>query len=207
MRRLSVTHALLYFFNLVFNVAVRDENIGPAIVVVIEEEAAEAERYQRGTTDFGAGCFVHKQAVAFVVIKREHLIGKVSNDQACTAGAVVVGSINAHAGASDTIFAEGDASGNSFFFKGSIVFVQIELVGLGIVGEHDVGPAVAVVIENGDAKSLRSVVKKVSFLSGVFKLSVAEIVPQPCRRTLVRFRRAIRFVGAVKRTEQVSRKR
>jgi hypothetical protein len=40
-RRLCVAHALLHFFDLVFNMAVGDQDIEPAIVVVVEEETAK----------------------------------------------------------------------------------------------------------------------------------------------------------------------
>jgi len=69
MRRLGVAHALLYLFDLVFDVAVRYQNVGPAVVVVIEEETAEAESDQSRAAHFGAGGFINKKAVAFVVIE------------------------------------------------------------------------------------------------------------------------------------------
>ena len=41
-RRLGITHALLHPLDLIFNMAVGDENILPAVVVVIEKEAARS---------------------------------------------------------------------------------------------------------------------------------------------------------------------
>ena len=78
MRRLGVADALLHALDLIFDVAVGDEDVGPAVVVVVEEEAAEAERDQRGAADFGAWSFVDEQTVAFVVVERKHLVGKSS---------------------------------------------------------------------------------------------------------------------------------
>ena len=60
MRGLCIAHALLNFFDLIFNMAIGDENVGPAVIVVIEEEATEAERDQRRAPDFGAGSFIDK---------------------------------------------------------------------------------------------------------------------------------------------------
>src|SRR5439155_1348738 len=174
MRRLGIADALLYLLDLIFNVPVRDENIRPTVVVIIKEEASEAERDQGRATHFGAGSFVHKQPVAFVVIKRKHLVGEVSNDQAGAAGAVVVGGIHAHAGACHAIFAESYASGDSFLFKRSVALVQVKLVWLSVVCEHDVGPAIAVVVEDGDPEGFRSAVEEVRLLRRVFKFVAAE---------------------------------
>ena len=44
---------------------------------------------------------------------------------------------------------------------------------------QNIGPAVAVVIENGDAEAFRSRIVEPGFLRGVFELAVAEVVPQP----------------------------
>src|SRR5581483_1583818 len=65
-------------------------------------------------------------------------------------------------------------------------------------------PAIAVVIEDGDAETLRSVIKKVRLLSGVFKLSIAQVMPKARARSLVRFRRAVGFMGAIEGAEQIT---
>src|ERR1700681_1546187 len=87
MRWLSVTDALLHALNLVFDVTVSYENVLPPIIVIVKKETAEAKCHQRGAPDFRARSFVHEQAVAFVVVKRKHLIGKVRDDQTDAAGA------------------------------------------------------------------------------------------------------------------------
>src|SRR5712671_4230610 len=51
MRRLRIAHAFLYSLDFVFDVAIGDQDIEPTIVVVIEEEAAEAQRHQSCTTN------------------------------------------------------------------------------------------------------------------------------------------------------------
>ena len=115
------------------------------------------------------------------MVKREHLVGEVADDQAGMAGAIVVASIDAHARAGNAIFAEGDAGSDAAFSSNvPFVLVQIKLVGLGVVGEQNVGPAVAVVIENRDAQALRGVDRQSpAFCGRVFELAVAQVVPQP----------------------------
>src|SRR5258708_37635125 len=153
-RRLSVADALLYTLDLVFDVAVGDEDVLPAVVIVVEEKTAEAQSYERRAANLRARSFIHEQAVAFVVVEREHLVGKICNDQAGAAGAVVIGGIDAHASAGNAVFAEGDARGNSALFEGAVLLIQVELVGLRVVGDQDVGPSVVVVVEDRDTETL-----------------------------------------------------
>src|SRR5882672_3830238 len=51
MRRLGIADTLLHALDFVFNVAVGNEDIRPAVVVVVEEEAAKAESDQSVTAD------------------------------------------------------------------------------------------------------------------------------------------------------------
>jgi len=60
MRRLSISDPLLDALDLILNVSVDDENVGPAIIVVVKEKAPEAERYQGCSTDLGSGGLVDK---------------------------------------------------------------------------------------------------------------------------------------------------
>src|SRR5215831_3516062 len=108
MRRLGIAHALLNLFDLVFDVTVGDENVQPAIIVVIEKEASESESHQCCPADFGSRGFVYKQTVTLIVIEREHLVGKVRDDDAGMSGAVIVGGINSHSCASHAVFTESD---------------------------------------------------------------------------------------------------
>ena len=156
MRRLGIAHALLHALDFVFDVAVGDKNVGPAVVVVVEEETAKTQRDQGGAADFRPRRFIHEQPVALVVIERKHLVGEVGDDDAGMAGAVVVGGVHAHAGAGHAIFAEGDSRRDALLLKGSVVLVQVQLVGLRVVGQQNVGPAVIVVVENGDTEAFGS---------------------------------------------------
>ena len=52
MRRLGITHTFLHTLDLVFDVAVGDENVGPAVIIIVEEKTAESQRDERGAADF-----------------------------------------------------------------------------------------------------------------------------------------------------------
>src|SRR5581483_401921 len=117
---------------------------------------------------------------------------------------VIVSRVDAHSGARNAVLAESYPRRNCFFFEGPVVFVEIELVRLSVIRQKNVRPAIAVVIEDGDAETLRSVIKKVGLLSGVFKLSIAQVVPKARARSLVRFRRAVGLMGAIEGAEQIT---
>ena len=80
--RFRVSHAFLNLLDLIFNVTVRNEEVRPAVVVVIEEKASKTQRDQAGAPHFRLWSFIHEQAIALVVIKRKHLVGKIGNDDA-----------------------------------------------------------------------------------------------------------------------------
>ena len=205
MRRLGVAHTLLHSLDFVFNVAVGDEDVGPAVVVVIEEEAAEAERHQGVAADLGLWGFVDEEAVALVVVERDHLVGEIADNQAGMAAAVVVGSVGAHAGAGNAVFAEADSCSDSALFECAVFLIHIQLVGLRIVGDQDFRPSVDVRIEDGDPEALRRRVSESSFLSGVFEFSSAKVVPETQRCAFVGFRRAVGFMCAVYGAVEVTR--
>src|ERR1700688_3406705 len=134
MRRHGVFDVRLDALNVAVDVAIGDEDVGPAVEVVVEEEAAEAQGEQGSATDVGARGFVHEEAFAFVVIERNHLIGKIGDKDAGGAGVVVIGGVYAHAGAGYAVFAEGYACNDGLFGEGAVAVVAIELVGLRVVG-------------------------------------------------------------------------
>ena len=112
------------------------------------------------------------------MIKRKHLIGEIRDNQAGPPGAIIISSVNAHAGARNTVLAERNPGRYTLLFKRPVVFVQIEFIRLRVVGQKNVGPSVIVVIENRDPQALGRVVEEMGFLCRLFKLAVAEVVPE-----------------------------
>src|SRR5258708_160185 len=79
MRRHGVFHVRLHALDIGVDVAICHQNIGPAVEIVIEEKAAEAESEQGSSADFRARSFVHEEPFSLVVIEREHLFTNFSN--------------------------------------------------------------------------------------------------------------------------------
>jgi hypothetical protein len=137
------------------------------------------------------------------VIERKHLVGEIGDHHARVAGVVVVGSIDAHAGPRYAVFTEGHAGDDAFFGERAVAIVAVELVGLRVVGEKQVRPAVVVVVENGDAHGFRGGVGEASFLRSVLEGAVAAIVPEANGGAFVGFRGAVGFAFAVERAVEV----
>ncbi len=177
MRRLGVAHALLHSLNLILDVAVGDENILPAIIVVIEKETSKSQRNQAGTPHLRLRGFIDEKSVAFVVIQRDHLIGEVTDQQAGMAAAIVIGRIDTHSRARNPVLAEPDARRDATLLKRSIFLIQVKLVGLRVIRDCQVRPTILVVVEDRDAQALRSGVAQSGLLRCVFKFSTAQVVP------------------------------
>src|SRR5207244_12717740 len=95
--------------------AVGNENVGPAIKIVVEEETAEAESEQGSAADFRARSFIDEESFSFVVIKREHLVRKIGDYEAGKAGVIVIRGVHTHAGAGYAIFAASASGGGGLF--------------------------------------------------------------------------------------------
>ena len=157
--------------------AVGDENVGPAVEIIVKKEAAEAQSEQRGAADFRARRFINEEPFSFIVIERNHLVREIGDEHAGVAGMIVVGGVHAHARAGHAVFAEGHTCDHGFFAERAVAIVAIELVGLRVVGEKKVRPAVVVVVEHGDAERFRRGVAEAGFLRHVFESAIAAIVP------------------------------
>src|SRR5689334_4405379 len=113
--------------------AIGNENVGPAVKIVIEKEAGKTQGEQGSATDRRTRRFIHKKAVPLIVIKRHHLVGKIADDNAGSAGTVVISSVHSHTSARHAIFTEGDARWYCLLTESSVAIVQVKLIGLSVV--------------------------------------------------------------------------
>ena len=203
MHSLRIADIGLHFLNVVIDVAVGDENVLPAVEVVVKKEAAESQCQQGRAANFRARRFINKKTLAFVVIERNHLVREIGDEHTGVAGMVVVGGVHAHAGARHTVFAESHSRNDRLLAEGAVAIVAIEFVRLRVVREQQIRPAVIVVIENGHAQRFRSRVTQAGFLRHVLKRAVSPVVPKSHGRAFVRFRRAIGFTLSIQRAVEV----
>src|ERR1700738_3072609 len=177
MGRFGITDTFLHTFDLVLDVSVGHKDVRPTVIIIVKEETSEAESHEGGAPYIRARRLVDEEPVAFVVIKREHLVGEIGDDNTGMAGAVVIRCINTHAGAGYAVFTESNSCRDGLLFERSVSLVEIQFVRLRVVGQQDIGPTVAVVVENCYAQALGSRIVEVGFLRSIFEPATAQVVP------------------------------
>src|SRR5439155_12886924 len=112
-------------------------------------------------------------------VKAEHLLVEIGYRYSELAGIVKVSDIAPDASASLAFVAERQTRLDGDILELSIAKIAIEFVWLRVVSHNQVGPAIVVIIEHGDAESLRAAVEHDARCSDVVEGTVATIVKQP----------------------------
>src|ERR1035438_507759 len=123
------------------DVTVCHENVGPAVVVDVEEESPPSQELGI-LAKSGGRCDIRKCSVVIVAIKRRRVVGEIRFDDVEPSVAIVVDRIGAHAGLLAASVVEGYASLHGGFGEGAIAVVVKEQAGRGIAGDINIGPAV-----------------------------------------------------------------
>ena len=92
-------------------------------------------------------------------------------------------------------------------FEGAVAQVAIELVGLRVVGDQQVGPAVAIVIQQGHAQRFRRAVEDAALRRDIFERAVAAVAEEPAGFAVIGLGRAVGLALAVHAAEDVVRRR
>ena len=137
-------------FDFGIDVAVADQDVGPAIVIEVEKAATPAQKLRVCAQSRGKGG-VLKGAATEVVVERGRIAGEVCLDQVEIAIEIIVGGGDAHAGLWLAIWTEGTPGLDGDIFKSSVLFVVVKRARGGVIGNVDVGPAVVVEVGSEDA--------------------------------------------------------
>src|ERR1700691_6365376 len=92
---------------------------------------------------------VQKQSVALVVIKPQHLIRKIRDDDAGLSGPVVVSCVYAHSRTRDSILTIRYARLHTFLRKRPIAIIYVKFIRLRVIAEQNVRPAILIRIYDG----------------------------------------------------------
>ena len=167
------------------DVAVHDEQVEPAIVVVVEEGGAPAEEGHGGFSDAGLVADVSEVGVAVVAVERLVVVGEGGVEEVDEA---VVGEVpfgDAHAGGLAAAFVEGVAGGKGDVFEGAIALVEIEVVRRGVVGDEQVGFAIAVDVDEERGEAIVGVlIGDAGVLADISEGAVAVVVEEVVRLAL-----------------------
>src|SRR5262249_48936872 len=146
LRRLCVSDVAADVADGLVDVSVGDSEIEPAIKIHIEERTTESEAVSGGDADPGLRRYVF-ETLSTQAIQPDHLIVKVRDANTRDTGVLEIGDIDSHAGTGLSFAAEGNSGFDRDILKGAIVLIAVELVGLRVVGNKKVRPAVAVFVE------------------------------------------------------------
>lgn len=131
--------------------ALRDQEILPAIIVVVKEAVAPAGVGHADAANPGDLTGIREGAIAVVLIQGVALVGEIRDDDVRPAIIVEVREV-AHAGEGSTISVNGDAGGEADFLKCAVALIVKEKFEHGIIGDEKVDMTVAIVIGDGDAQ-------------------------------------------------------
>ena len=143
-RRLRVVLARLHLVDLVFDVAVGRQQIQAAVQVVVEKQHAEGQRAAAGRSDAGDDRLVGKlQRRLLRDIQRRHLVGEVADGDAERTVVAEVGRVDAHRAAAVAVGIERDAGAGADLLERAVLPVVEDEVLHRVVGDDEIGPAVA----------------------------------------------------------------
>ena len=190
-RLLGVAYAERLPFHLRIHVAVGDENVGPAVIVVIEELHAKT---QIGIAD-GAHARrarkVGELAIAIVVIEIVVIVGKVVLRDVGPAIAIIVGRVDAHAGLFSPVGTVGHACLGTDLGESTLAIVVIEQARRRVVGYVKIEAAVFVVIQPQHAQPVVASGVDAELLRDIGKGAVAIVVVETVAAALQSARPAI----------------
>ena len=187
--------------------AVHQQQVGPAIVVEVEEHGSPA-KILGVQAEASSGRRISEGSGFVVVQQRRGVVGEVGLEDVEPAVAVVVGHRRAHSRLRAAVFIERGACDDGNVGEGSVAVVVVQNARRAVARDENVGPAVIVVVERGDAERVVAVgLVDVGFRGDIFEGAVTAIVvkdvlrgrqssrPAHHRRALPDARRAISRSG------------
>src|SRR5229473_176504 len=153
-QRLAIAGTGLQRVDLRIDVAVGDENVEPGVVVHVEESGAPAHVGIAGLADAGSPTDVVETLRTHVAIEGVGLLFEVGDEEAEAAAMVVIAPVDAHVAELHAFAAEGHAGEHAHVGEAAVVIVVVEIVGNGIVGDEQIGPAIVVVIHPNDSEAV-----------------------------------------------------
>src|SRR5260370_41681681 len=127
-KRFTVTRAGFHAIHLGKDVAIGDEDIGPGVVVHIEESSAPAYETVVLLSHAGSPAHVLETLRAEIFVETVGLLGKMRDEEAEPPAAVEVGEIHAHVAEFHAFAAERQPGEHADVRKSAVVIVGVEVV-------------------------------------------------------------------------------
>src|ERR1043166_5498096 len=137
--------------------AVGDEEVGPAVVIVVDPARAETGVWVGDGEEAALACDVdkirHASAGHAVLAKQRRAFAhQVHDEKIFLAPAERVADGHAHAGFGEAVFVVRRAAFDAKLAKGAVALVDPDVILRGVVGDEEVGPTVVVEVGGGDAQ-------------------------------------------------------
>ena len=165
-------------FHVVHYVALRGEQILPPVVVKVHEADTPAGVEIRECGHPGLHGPVGKQAMAVIAIKRVVLSGEVGDDDVGVPIVVEVPEIHPHAGDTLAVVGERDTRFEASLGKLLPAIVVEEELFHAVVGHHDVGKPVRIVVGESHSECPALFGGNAGLLGHIFKGTVTHIAEQ-----------------------------
>src|SRR5207244_13322254 len=172
--------------DVVVGMAVAEDEIEVAVVIVVEEFEAPAAHELSGGADAGSNGGVAEGFVLVVVIERIHFLIDIGDKEIGPAVLVVVGSVHAHTGARASVSAVAQTRDEAYLVEFSLL-VDEEKILDGVVGNEQIHPSVVVDVAGDHTPGLGERFRDAGFLADVGKGAIAVVVKQPAGRGIVDF--------------------
>src|SRR6266568_1959693 len=153
-----------------------NEEILPAIIVVIEQVRAPTGKSESGSAQARRVGHIPEAAVAVVAKEVITFVGKIRNHNIRAAVVVVIAEVGPHPGKRFAVLIVGNACGQADFGERAISVVVVQEAWNRIVGDKNVRKTVVVIIGKSYAQPLAFRVCDASLSGNVGKCSVAIIV-------------------------------
>src|SRR5262245_51672955 len=178
-------------------VAVDDHDVEPTVMIDVDEARAPADKALSNGRDAGSSRAEKKQIVlAEVLVKGVIFILVVRDEERGQPGAVVITDVHSHAAVGNAVFIASNALEHADFFELEVAAIDVQEIVHRVVGDVDVGPAVAVEIGDDDAQPLARVfaslgahLPQVGLLAHVGESAVAVIAVDDVRQAFELTRR------------------
>ena len=159
----------------VHDVAVDDAKIEIAVVVVVEEDRAEADVGQRRSADSARKRHVLEQPLAEISKERMRFELVIRHDEIQVAVTVVVAEVGAHACPRHPVAGHRDARRQGHFREAAAALVVIQEVRRRVVGHEQVHPSVVVIVAEDSPEPVAAVIVDTRLPADVGKSSIAVV--------------------------------
>src|ERR1700687_3255379 len=152
--RLTVAWAGVERIHLRIDMAIGHEEVEPGVIVHVKESGAPAHVRIAGLANARSPTYIIETLLTHIPVERIRLLLEVRDEVAEAAAMIVVSKVHTHAPKLHAFSAESHSREHADVRKRAIVIVVVEIARNRIIGHEQVGPAVIVVVDPHNAKSV-----------------------------------------------------